>query len=143
MWNTWTAASGWTNARPAPDQIANFTVSGDGLWWFPEYGGQHLLPVLRPVQPDGRLDHHLEAYRLNRLGRLDAATAGRMAGKFAIIDQFVGQIWADENAAGATPAVAFDVRPPGRAAACCARTPRSDVPGRGARREVFRPRVPD
>jgi Ca2+-binding RTX toxin-like protein len=92
VWNTWQAASGWTNTQPPADQMANFTVSGDGRWWFANTASNTFY---RPYGQFNALEDWTttwEAFRLNRLGRLDAATAARMAGKFAIVNSFVSQI---------------------------------------------------
>ena len=92
VWNTWISASGWTNSQPSPDKVANFTVSGDGLWWFANSASSSFYRPYGQFNPMEDWTTTWEAFRLYRLGRLDSPTAARMAGKFAIVSQFLSQI---------------------------------------------------
>ena len=92
VWTAWQEASGWTSTQPSPDQMANFTVSLDRRWWFANTASNTFYRTYGQFNAMEDWTTTWEAFRLNRLGRLDAATAARMAGKFAIVNSFVSQI---------------------------------------------------
>jgi hypothetical protein len=93
VWSDWLHASGWTDTFPYWE-FFNYTVSGDGRWWYANTADGTFYRDYSTFNPLEDWSTTLEAYRLNRLGggRLDAATADRLAAKFAIIDKLVQQL---------------------------------------------------
>ena len=96
VWQNWLNASGWRNTAPPAAEAANFTRSGNGVWWYANSAvGTFARELINPADnysrhsPGEDWTTTWEAYRLNLLGQLNAPVAAALQPKFAILSNFL------------------------------------------------------